>query len=191
MKKLALGIVAAAGIASAASAQAQAQEGFTGDVKLACEAILCLSTGQRPSQCTPSLKRYFSISYRRFSDTLKGRTSFLQLCPAANQDAKMQALVNDIANGAGRCDAASLNLALASWNIEGSSGSIGDGAPSYCTAYSANAYTNGVAARYVGTPERNGFWVDPADYEQALRDYNARIFQEAQQPRFNDSSPGG
>ncbi|WP_269902395.1 TrbM/KikA/MpfK family conjugal transfer protein, partial [Campylobacter coli] len=34
---------------------------LTGDTKLACEAILCLSSGTRPSECSSSLARYFSI----------------------------------------------------------------------------------------------------------------------------------
>lgn len=61
MKKLAL--LPLAGMFSATAAQAD--DGlFTGDVRLACEAVLCLSSGTRPSECAPSLKRYFSISQK-------------------------------------------------------------------------------------------------------------------------------
>ncbi|MDR2207460.1 MAG: hypothetical protein LBE22_00575 [Azoarcus sp.] len=31
---------------------------------------------------------------------------------------------------------------------------------------------------YVGDPARGGFWVEPAQYQQALEKYNARIAQE-------------
>src|SRR5437868_4939218 len=62
---------------------ASAGEMFTGDVKLACEAVLCLATGQRPDECTPSITRYFSINMKKFSDTLKARRNFLSLCPSA------------------------------------------------------------------------------------------------------------
>jgi len=64
--------------------------------------------------------------------------------------------------------------------------------PSYCTAYNNNAYTDlkGVAARYVGTPERGGFWVDPANYEQALREYNERIAREDEERRRNSWGGG-
>lgn len=37
---------------------------LTGDTKLACEAILCLSSGTRPGECGPSLSRYFGISHK-------------------------------------------------------------------------------------------------------------------------------
>ena len=70
MKKLALLPLALAGMFSATAAQAD--DGlFTGDVRLACEAVLCLSSGTRPSECAPSLKRYFSISHKKLSDTLE------------------------------------------------------------------------------------------------------------------------
>ena len=35
---------------------------LSGDTKLACEAILCLSSGTRPGECGPALSRYFGIS---------------------------------------------------------------------------------------------------------------------------------
>ncbi|MDK4565607.1 TrbM/KikA/MpfK family conjugal transfer protein, partial [Kingella kingae] len=81
---------------------------LTGDTRLACEAILCLSSGTRPSECTPSLKRYFSINHKHLSDTLKARRNFLNMCPTGNEQGMPQ-LINAIANGAGRCDAAALN----------------------------------------------------------------------------------
>lgn len=58
---------------------------LTGDTKLACETILCLSTGTRPSECKPSIKRYFSIKMRKPHDTFKARLNFLNLCPRDNQ----------------------------------------------------------------------------------------------------------
>ncbi len=57
---------------------------LTGDTKLSCEAILCLSTSSRPSECSPSIKKYFSISYDDWSDTVKARGDFLKLCPVGN-----------------------------------------------------------------------------------------------------------
>lgn len=191
MKKLALLPLALAGMFSATAAQAD--DGlFTGDVRLACEAVLCLSSGTRPSECAPSLKRYFSISHKKLSDTLKARRNFLNLCPAASQDEKMRQLVNDISNGAGRCDAASLNVSLMVWNWDSDVRIVSNAMPSYCTAYNNNAYTDlkGVAARYVGTPERGGFWVDPANYEQALREYNERIAREDEERRRNSWGGG-
>ena len=157
---------------------ASAQEILTGDTRLACEAILCLATGTQPSECTPSLSRYFSISHRKLSDTIRARINFLNLCPAANQTTEMTALVNAQANGAGRCDAASLNAVARSWT-GGDNGMVyvSNQMPSYCTAYTSHSYTDfsGAVPRYVGIPERRGYWVEARDYERALGEYNARI----------------
>ena len=59
---------------------------LTGDTKLSCEAILCLSSGTRPSECNPSLNRYFSINAKKWSDTVKKRKNFLKLCPVDGAD---------------------------------------------------------------------------------------------------------
>ncbi len=74
---------------------ASANEMFTGDTKAACEAVLCLSSGQRPSECAPAIKRYFSIKMRKFSDTLKARKDFLKLCPSSPHDQNNVEWVND------------------------------------------------------------------------------------------------
>lgn len=170
-----------AGALGAASTPAKADDGlFTGDTRLACEAILCLSSGTRPGECAAPLRRYFSINHRKLSDTLKARRNFLSICPAANQDERMRTLVNDIANGAGRCDAASLNASNMVWRRDDGDRIIRNTAPRHCEAYQNNPYTDltVTAARYVGVPERGGRWVDGANYEQALREYNDRIARE-------------
>lgn len=145
---------------------------FTGDVKLACEALLCLSSGSRPSECSPSIQKYFSITAKKMSDTIKERKSFLNLCPTASQDSSMQALTNAIANGAGRCDAGFLNATLKvdkevpyCWmDSEGQvCGTktitvISNDMPSYCTVYTTNAYTYQVNLKYVGNPDNGGHW---------------------------------
>lgn len=51
-------------IAQAQADQSPDMELLTGDTRLACEAILCLSTGERPSECQPAIRRYFSIVRR-------------------------------------------------------------------------------------------------------------------------------
>lgn len=40
-------------------------------IRLACEAVLCLSSGDRPSECAPSIKRYFSIKHKSSAIRLK------------------------------------------------------------------------------------------------------------------------
>ncbi|MDP3334989.1 MAG: TrbM/KikA/MpfK family conjugal transfer protein [Methylococcaceae bacterium] len=119
---------------------AQAGDGLlTGLVKLSCEAILCLSTGSPPNECSPSLSQYFSIDFDDFSDTIDARIDFLNLCPVSAETPQMQALVQAIAHGTGRCDAASLNVTLVSYTGDGIGG-IGQGCiastkPAYCSAY--------------------------------------------------------
>ena len=156
--------------------RADGQQILTGDTRLACEAILCLSSSLRPSECTPSLRRYFGISFRRLSDTIRARANFLKLCPMSDQTPQMTSLVNAIANGSGRCDAEALNATLRSRN--GDKVFINNQVPEYCVA---------VTAKYVGTPERGGYWVESADYERALAEYKARIAAEDAQRVANSS----
>jgi hypothetical protein len=158
--------------------QLHSQELLTGDTRLACEAVLCLASGTRPSECTPALQRYFSISFKKFSDTLRGRTDFLNLCPSSKQSPEMQALVNAQVNGAGMCDAQSLNASLSSAsNNETRQIVVSNVMPAYCVNYTSNAYTDfkGKLPRYVGLPERGGLWAEPANYESALAAYKARV----------------
>ena len=61
---------------------------LTGDTKLACEAILCLSSGQRPDECNESIQKYFSIKAKKPQDTIKARQNFLNLCPVDGADKK-------------------------------------------------------------------------------------------------------
>ena len=163
-----------------ASATSYAQPGatLTGDTRLACEAMLCLSSGQPPHECDPALQRYFSIKHKKLSDTLKARQDFLNLCPMqssnANSNSNSGSLGAVPANAATRCDVAALN----DTNLVGAEdGSIyiSNAMPSYCTAYTGSGYANPITLPlYVGDPTRGGFWVDPLLYDQALRDYNAR-----------------
>jgi hypothetical protein len=87
---------------------AHAQE-LEGDQKDACEALLCLSSSQRPTECEPPIRRYLSIHRKTPGKTANARRDFLKQCPTAQSDGKTQALVNAIVSGAGYCDAASLN----------------------------------------------------------------------------------
>ncbi|WP_017171120.1 TrbM/KikA/MpfK family conjugal transfer protein [Xanthomonas phaseoli] len=113
LKLFSLAAIVAGALGASSSAFADG-EVLTGDTRLACEAILCLSSGTKPGECGPSLQRYFSISYRKWSDTVKGRRNFLNLCPTAHDtsSANMPQIVENIVNGAGRCDANTLNATL-------------------------------------------------------------------------------
>ncbi|HHF4677510.1 TPA: TrbM/KikA/MpfK family conjugal transfer protein [Haemophilus influenzae] len=80
MRKSILSILAIAFIAQDTNAYTLGDE-LTGDTKLACEAVLCLSTTSRPSECKSAIKRYFSIKMRKPHKTIQARLNFLKLCP--------------------------------------------------------------------------------------------------------------
>lgn len=176
-------LILAASFTCLTSTATQAQEVLSGDTKLACEAILCLATGTVPSECAPSLRRYFSISFRWWSDTLRGRTNFLNLCPTANADTSMKSLTNAMAAGAGRCDPAALN----STNLGYTGGwddlfvFIRPELPDYCTTLISNAYTNygGAAPKYVGNPMQGGYWTTTAAWPQEQAAYEAKLAAQA------------
>ena len=182
MKKIVTTIISAVALSVSASSIATAGQLFTGDTRLACEALLCLSSSQRPTECSASLSRYFSITRLKWSNTIKARRSFLNICPTAKDvSANMPQLVEDIVNGAGRCDADFLNRtqrvrlqrnACKSWSnnfVGNACYGIRDSLPNYCVAYWGNNYTDIDVAKYVGTVEQGGKWVSGKDFvtEQA------------------------
>ena len=158
---------------------------LTGDTKLACEALLCLSSGTRPGECGPSLSRYFGISYKKWKDTVKARRNFLSLCPTVSEDPSMPTLVEAILNGAGRCTAELLNRQLRKQVVveecipyekwlrldrdtrrdtprcrDKYVWIIDDALPSYCRAYAGHEYTWKVGVSYAGKPLNGGHWID-------------------------------
>jgi hypothetical protein len=162
--------------------QASQGEVLTGDEGSACEAIICLSTGSPPGECMASLRKYFSINLSKPWKTIQARINFLKLCPTASASPQMDTLVEAIGNGAGRCDAASLNSALRTWTGVDGEYEISNQLPSYCDAYYNHEYTDinsGTRPHYVeryvvrtiDDGEGNiryeyegGYWVDgPAD----------------------------
>jgi hypothetical protein len=168
---------------------ATAQGVLTGDTRLACEAILCLSSGTRPGECSPALSRYFGIEKKKFSDTIKARLNFLNLCPVASQTPEMSALVSAISRGAGRCDAQSLNSTLRMWwGWDDPRTYTSNSMPDYCAVYTSHAYTDFASSdtlpRYVGTPDKGGFWVDAKNYERALAEYESKLKEQARRDDY-------
>ena len=178
-KKFLIAVVACMGALSSAGA-VHAQELLSGDAGSACEAILCLSTGSPPGECTPSLKKYFSINAREPWKTIRDRLNFLKLCPASGQTPEMRSLVEAISEAAGRCDASSLNISRQEWNGQDGNTYISNRMPEHCAAYVNHAYTDidATAPRYVGDPMHGGYWVEAQNYPQAVDAYNERIKRE-------------
>jgi hypothetical protein len=87
---------------------------FTGDKRLACEAILCLSTPTRPSECDPSIRAFYSI--KRYtskgsfsaSKTRNARKQFLALCPTGD-NATVNNLAGIFSYALNQCDVEYLN----------------------------------------------------------------------------------
>lgn len=150
---------------------ANAVDTLQGDKKLACEAMLCLISGESPAECSGALRRYFSIRARKWKDTFKARRNFLKLCPKAGSD---NALVNAVVNGSGRCDAASLNRNKQWYGDEDGIEGIIDQMPRYCQDYYTHAYIQSEPPRYVGTPETEGYWVEAQDYAVAKAAYDRK-----------------
>jgi hypothetical protein len=178
-KKFLIAIAACMGALNSAGT-VHAQELLSGDAGTACEAILCLSTGSPPGECTPSLKRYFSINASKPWKTIEERLNFLKLCPASGQTPEMRSLVEAISEAAGRCDAESLNISRREWGGREGDTYISDRMPEHCAAYVNHAYTDidATAPRYVGDPMQGGYWVEAQNYSQAVDAYNERIKRE-------------
>ena len=161
---------------------ARAQAVLDGDARLSCEAILCLASGTRPDACAASLARYFGINLRKFGDTLRARANFLNICPIVSTSPQLRSLVQATVEGAGRCDAAWLNANHRYMRSDGEAGSayISNQIPEHCSSYLGNEYTQSgdLAPKYVGAPDRGGFWVSAQEFVNAQADYEARISQD-------------
>ncbi|MGG5149231.1 TrbM/KikA/MpfK family conjugal transfer protein [Alcaligenes aquatilis] len=168
---------------------------LTGIPRLACEATLCLSSGLRPNECSPSLDHYFDIKkYSKhgldWSATVDARRSFLSQCPAS-ADQGMSERIDAISRGAGKCDPEYLNRAYADtaykWRKHEYGGDSGqtvyevhplptvtlDQLPTYCVVYNDHAWTHKLSVRYVGRPSMGGHWVETQEYDAAQAKWEA------------------
>ncbi|HHD0390567.1 TPA: TrbM/KikA/MpfK family conjugal transfer protein [Campylobacter jejuni] len=140
-----------------------ADDVLTGDTKLACEAILCLSSGTRPAECGPSLARYFAIHFKKPWKTIDARKAFLNLCPIQNdtnvEDLVLKNLVDDILpNGDPRqCTADYLNTQIETKRSYSAFGimsyRINPNMPSFCYALINHQYTDYKMPKYTCTGE--------------------------------------
>ncbi len=132
---------------------------LTGDTKLACEAILCLSSSERPGECAPSLSKYFSITAKKTSDTIRKRKNFLKLCPsdeATKTDQKYASLIETLSEVGGGCDTDTLNKNLDKRRIRFNETKfrqtqirISPNMPEYCIRLARHNYTNIKDIKYI------------------------------------------
>lgn len=177
MKKILFSLALVLFSSSAISANDAASDLLTGDTRLACEAILCLSSsaGKGISECAPSIKKYFSINAKKMKDTIKKRKNFLELCPAS-EDEGMPALVETLSKYNGHCTAEILNKEL----VEKKRVMINEGRrwddieyrtlykisnrlPSDCKEMKSNKYTDYNNLRYEGIGE----WQEEDDFKKS------------------------
>lgn len=192
MKNFLLTTVLATLLGSISMAQAQVTASvdyLTGDTRLACEAILCFSSAQRPSECNPSIRKYFSIKHKKAYKTRRARKAFLNLCPEVPGNAQMEGLVDVIMNAEDRCTAEALNQSTAYYGTILKAGyerghkhyyyeqtvERKNELPGYCKAYFGHEWTDfgeyGITPVYVGVPGKGGFWTDYDNKAQAELDY--------------------
>lgn len=155
---------------------------FTGDKRLACEAILCLSTNTRPSECSPAIRKFFSIKAKKPWKTIRLRKDFLNLCPASN-DAGLPSYNDLLANNAEKCSAKRLNRDLLESKEERvcrKSGQddechtvtyyrISNKLPNYCQEYIDHEYTD-LSLRFDGESEWiKGSWYSKRDLDNRFK----------------------
>ena len=140
---------------------------ISGLPRLACETILCLSTGSPPTECNPALNYFYSLDAKKWKDILKLRMNFLSLCPSSGEPG-MPSLVAAIANGGGRCDNSLINRLN---QIESQCGQTGEDfynstacgsteIPRYCQVYANHAYTRIALPIKVKECERMTYYYD-------------------------------
>ncbi len=136
---------------------------LTGDTKLACEAILCLSSGTRPAECGPSLARYFAIHFKKPWKTIDARKAFLNLCPIQNdtnvEDLVLKNLVDDVlpSSDPRQCTPNYLNTQVETQRSYSTFGimsyRINPNMPNFCHALINHAYTDYKTPKYKCTGE--------------------------------------
>lgn len=170
---------------------------LTGNTRLACEAVLCLSSGVRPGECSPALTKYFSIWDKKPWKMIEKRINFLNLCPAS-KDVGMPALIEAIGNGAGRCEPDFLNKYHTFTYQETICTGFGDNKscytvtkvgidndlPKYCGIYANHEWTYEIDFKYVGNPMDGGKWVTTQEYPEAKAQYEAEQAKKAKEYRW-------
>ncbi|WP_373746161.1 TrbM/KikA/MpfK family conjugal transfer protein [Neisseria dentiae] len=69
---------------------------MSGDERLACEAIMCLSNpASQPTECNSALKKFNSIKFKYAHDTVTARRNFLNKCPASDRK-DLDKLINSL-----------------------------------------------------------------------------------------------
>ena len=122
---------------------------LTGDTKLACEAILCLSAATRPGECAASIAKYFSINAKEWAETIAKRKAFLKLCPVGdggNDNTFVNLRDNVLVNLRSDCSPESLNsrIQVDIFNFDGGTRKvrINPTLPSGCASLINHNYTD-------------------------------------------------
>lgn len=173
IKLLCVTLITLGAVSVSISAMAANNDLLTGDTRLACEAILCLSSATRPSECKPSLKRYFSINHKYLKDTLSARRDFLRMCPTSKEKG-MGSFIHVLVDGAGRCDATALNK-RGYYVRESSRKFIVDTTlPNYCKAYHNHEW---VDKDLISLVKLIPVYCPNPKYRESKSRYNSNVFK--------------
>lgn len=175
---------------------------LSGSTKLACEAILCLSSGSRPSECNPSINHYFSIHKRKWKDTLNARRAFLGLCPVGSVGESDKVFTNlrdnIIVNLRGDCSLETLNELISNRNDWDDSDvtplyKVNDKLLDSCKALMSSPYTY-IKPVYECTPQNNlwlqrGYWARGYYYQRITYQEYQKL--PADERYYNNDDEGG
>ncbi len=181
---------------------AQAADVLGGDEKIACEVILCLSSGSRPSECSPPLSHFYSIKAKRPDKTIRKRINFLKLCPDGGGVPDSYRTV--LATSGQICDMPSL-LGYLNAPANGAGGGPGRRAiPAHCQLYADHRWTHEIALPVrqqwcatfsLGEGDRENRciyrWIDPRQSAPVLTDAQVRDLIENEWPKQNQYADSG
>ena len=139
-------------------------ETLEGDVKLSCEALLCLASGKRPDECDPAIKKFYSIKHKKRYKEIAKRRDFLDLCPKVedsddeNNNQLMRNWKGVLSQGRGICNAAELNRTnkICRRHDGDKYCYISDKMPDYCNSLYGHAWSVGLGKPYF----QDGKWHD-------------------------------
>ncbi len=154
---------------------------LTGTTKLACEAILCLSSSTRPSECNKSISHYFSIHKIKWKDTLKARKSFLNLCPigGADNDINFTNHRDMLVNITEPCDLKNLNRLEERRSYPDDDVKVNPTLTKSCQLLINSSYSN-IKPKFTCNPKK---WYKKTVWE---RGYEIKVISEFQYKKLNE-----
>jgi hypothetical protein len=141
---------------------------LTNEEKLACESILCLSSGDRPSECNPSLNKFFGI------DDKDDRKKFLKKCPDSDADGMPELIDTLVDYNCSACTVEKLNKRYVEVRLTTARRrSIKDSSYAYTTIRAVDPEMPSYCGKYYAALRGNEYtaYSTYAEYEPVYGDY--------------------